>query len=146
MTGQLGGGGDLLHHPPPGLSGDGRRDAGGDVGVGVGAVGFRLVDVGFDGGELLGEVAQPAFQSVELLVEVVQSLRQRLDPEQEGKQRDVLKNADTILLKGGIKHSGWPVFPQESGSASRLEAHSGDGLLGLLAAAAVEETTAAATI
>lgn len=85
MTGQLGGGGDLLHHPPPGLSGDGRWDAGGDVGVA--AVGFHLVDIGFDGGELLGEVSQAGFQSVELLVEVVQSLRQRLDPEQEGKAK-----------------------------------------------------------
>lgn len=85
MIGPLGGGrggGDLLHHPPPGLSGDGRWNAGGDADT----VGLHLVNVGFDGGELLSEVSQPSLQSVELLVEVVQSLRQRLDPEQEHKQ------------------------------------------------------------
>lgn len=76
MTGQLGGGGggggDLLQHPPPGLSGDGRwnRSAGGDVGVGVGTVGLHLINKGFDGSELLSEVSQAGFQSVELLVEV----------------------------------------------------------------------------
>lgn len=82
MIGQLGGGGgggwrgvDLLQHPPPGLSGDGRRNRsiGGDVAVGIGidAVGLHLIDESFDGRELLSEVSQASFESVELLVEVI---------------------------------------------------------------------------
>lgn len=78
MIGQLGGGGgggDLLQHPPPGLSGDDRwnRRIGGGVGVGVGfdTVGLLVVDESFDGRELLREVSQVSFESVELLVEVV---------------------------------------------------------------------------
>lgn len=80
MIGQLGGGGggrgaDLLQHPPPGLSGDGRwnRSIGGDVAVGIGsdAVGLHLINKGFDGRELLSEVSQAGFESIELLVEVV---------------------------------------------------------------------------
>lgn len=80
MIGQLGGGGggrggDLLQHPPPGLSGDSRwnRSVGGDVAVGVGidTVGLHLINKSFDGRELLGEVSQARFESVELLVEVV---------------------------------------------------------------------------
>lgn len=69
-----GGGGDLLQHPPPGLSWDSRwnRSVGGDVAVGIGidTVDLHLVNKSFDGRELLGEVSQPSFQSVELLVEV----------------------------------------------------------------------------
>lgn len=77
VIGWLGGGGLLLHHSPPGLSGDGSqsragRRAGRRAGVAVvGPVGFDLVDESFYGGELLGEVAQVSFESVELLVEVV---------------------------------------------------------------------------
>lgn len=81
----LGGRGRLLpHHPPPSaaLPGPRPRDRGWSWGRGssVGLSGFELVDEGFDGGELLGEVTQVSFESVELLVEVVQSLRQWLDP------------------------------------------------------------------
>lgn len=78
MIGQLGGGGgDLLQHPPPRLSGDDRwnRRIGGGVGVGVGVgvdtVGLHVVDESFNGRELLREVSQASFESVELLVEVV---------------------------------------------------------------------------
>lgn len=82
MIGQLGGrggggggGGDLLQHPSPGLSGDDRwnRRIGGGVGVGVGVdtVGLHVVDESFNGRELLREVSQASFESVELLVEVV---------------------------------------------------------------------------
>lgn len=84
-----GGGGLLLHHPPPGLSGDGGRRPGrgrgrGRASVGVvGTAGLHLINESFYGGKLLGQVAQVSFERVELLVEVVQSLRQRLDPEQE---------------------------------------------------------------
>lgn len=70
-----GGGGLLLHHPPDGLSGDTSWSrAGGRAGVGVGVVGaggFDLVNESFDGGELLGQVAQVSFEGVELFVEVV---------------------------------------------------------------------------
>lgn len=71
--GQLGGGGgDLLQHSPPRLSGDDRwnRSIGG-VGVGVDAVGLHLIDESLNGGELLSEVSQAGFECVELLVEVV---------------------------------------------------------------------------
>lgn len=85
MAVQLGGwgrggggrGGDLLQHPPPGLSGDGRwnRRVGGGVAVAVGidtvALGLHLIDESFDGRELLSEVSQAIFESVELLVEIV---------------------------------------------------------------------------
>lgn len=76
MIGQLGGGGgggDLLQHPPPGLSGDDRwnRRIGGGVGIGVDTVGLHVVDESFDSRELLREVSQASFESVELLVEVV---------------------------------------------------------------------------
>lgn len=59
---------------------------------------------------------------------------------------DVLNKTNRILVKGGIKHSGWSVFPQESGLAFRLETHLGDGLVGLLVADAMEETTGETTI
>lgn len=76
----------LLQHPPPGLSGDGAR-ARSRSGVGVvGTAGLHLVDESFYGGKLLGQVAQVSFEGVELLVEVVESLRQRLDPEQEHRE------------------------------------------------------------
>lgn len=68
MIGCLGSG-LLLNHPPPGLSGDSGRDWGrGRVG---GAFGLDLVDEGFYGRELLGQVAQVSFEGVELLVEVI---------------------------------------------------------------------------
>lgn len=94
-SGGAGGGGDLLpHHPPPALSGDdggGRgRSRGGGTSAGsrtVSTTGLQLIDEGFDGGELLCQVAQVSLEGVELLVEVVQSLRQRLDPEGESPQR-----------------------------------------------------------
>lgn len=65
----------LLHHPPPGLSGDGARSrtrtrSRSGVGV-VGTAGLHLVDESFYGGELLGQVAQVSFEGVELLVEIV---------------------------------------------------------------------------
>ena len=80
------GGGLLPHQPPPALSGDGaRRRFRSSVGVGVGLAGlasFHVIDEGFDSRELLRQVPQASFEGVELLVEVVQSVRQRLDPEQ----------------------------------------------------------------
>lgn len=94
-SGGAAGGGDLLpHHPPPALSGDdgggcGRRRGGG-AGAGGGAIsstGLHLVDEGLNGGELLRQVTQVSLEGVELLVEVVQSLRQCLDPEGEKPQR-----------------------------------------------------------
>lgn len=83
VIGWLGGGGGLLlHHPPGGLSGDRSRSRGRAGGRARGvAPGFDLVDESLDGGELLGQVAQVSLEGVELFVEVVQSLRQRLDPE-----------------------------------------------------------------
>lgn len=75
MFGHLGGGsgGHLLQDPPPRLSGHGgwNRSVGGDVAVGAGTVGLHLVNKSFDGRELLGEVSQARFESVELLVEVI---------------------------------------------------------------------------
>lgn len=82
MIGRLGGsgrgggrGGGLLQHPPPGLSGNGcwNRSVGGGVAVGIDTIGlgFHLINKSFDGRELLSEVSQASFESVELLVEVV---------------------------------------------------------------------------
>lgn len=86
-----GGGGDLLsNHPPPTLSGHGGRGCirsrGDSAGSGAGTVsptGLHLVNKGLDGGELLSQVTQVCLQGVKLLVQVVQSLRQRLNPEGE---------------------------------------------------------------
>lgn len=73
----------LLQHPPRALPGDGATSSLNRAGAGsVGAAGLDLVDERFDGGELLGQVAQVTFEGVELFVEVVQSLGQRLDPKQ----------------------------------------------------------------
>lgn len=100
-SGGAGGGGDLLpHHPPPALSGHGGGGRGRSRGVGAGtgpgpgagggttaSAGLHLVDEGLDGGELLRQVTQVSLEGVKLLVEVVQSLRQWLDPEGEKPQR-----------------------------------------------------------
>lgn len=53
---------------------------------GGGRVGFlrlHLIDEGLDGRELVGQLAEVGLQGVELLVQVIQSLRQGLDPEKE---------------------------------------------------------------
>lgn len=91
----------LLHHPPPGLSGDGAR-ARSRSRSGVGVVGtacLHLVDESFYGGELLGQVAQVSFEGVELLVEVVESLRQWLDPEQEHREEGRVSIAFSLFRR-----------------------------------------------
>lgn len=94
---RLGGSGGLFPHQPPAWPGSWSRCRAGvgvgagagvcigvgiGVGVGVGgAAGFDLVDESFYGGKLLSQVTQVSLKSVELFVEVIQGLRQRLDPE-----------------------------------------------------------------
>lgn len=48
---------------------------------GVGFFRLQLIDEGFDGSELIYQVAEVGLQGIELLVQVIQSLRERLDPE-----------------------------------------------------------------
>lgn len=78
--------GPSLDHPP-----SHRRDGhGGGGGGGVGFLRLQLVDEGLDGGELVRQLAEVGLQGVELFVQVIQSLGQRLDPEkkEETKKRE----------------------------------------------------------
>lgn len=124
----------LLQHPPPGLSGDGawaRSRSRSGVGV-VGTAGLHLVDESFYGGKLLGQVAQVSFEGVELLVEVVESLRQRLDPEQEHRgglgfnrilslfRRTVYSSSELLFLWWNERVWCWE-FPQEFGFSFGLK-------------------------
>lgn len=97
------GSGLLLYQPPPGLSGD-RGDRGRGLG-GVGAVSLDLVDEGLYCGELLSEVAEVSLEGVELLVEVVESLGERLDPGgrrgMEGREGEVHSVADGVIRGRG---------------------------------------------
>lgn len=64
-----------------------RSDWSGDGcdGSGVGFLCLHFVDEGLDGRELVRQLAKVGLQGVELLVQVIQSLRQRWDPEKEKK-------------------------------------------------------------
>lgn len=101
-----GGGGLLPHHPPTTLSGDGGgghiRSRGGGAGA-IRPTGLHLVDEGLNGGELLRQVTQVRLEGVKLLVQVVQSLRQWLDPESEKPQRVQLECVKTSWV-GASSH------------------------------------------
>lgn len=117
-SGGAGGGGDLLpQHPPPALSGDGgrcrSRSRGGGAAAGsrtISTASLQLIDEGFDGRELLRQVTQMSLEGVELLVEVVQSLRQRLDPEGESPQRI----QPDFTVDDTVKKSSHGVFERSS--------------------------------
>lgn len=82
---------------------------------------FQLINEGLDGRELFRQVAEVGLQGVELLVQVIQSLRQRLDP---GKKRKEIRkinscksvttskcNSPCFIAKPSRKfeHSAFPV-------------------------------------
>lgn len=49
-------------------------------GSGIGFFCLQLINEGLDRSELIGQLAKVGLQGIELLVQVIQSLRQRLDP------------------------------------------------------------------
>lgn len=96
-----GGGGFLPDHPPSTLPLD---RTGGRIRTSViGAAGLDLVNETLDGGELLCQVPQPLLEGVELLVEVVQGLGQRLDPAVVWQQSLMVVLQETFHLVQDVK-------------------------------------------
>lgn len=77
---------------------------------------LELIDEGLDGSELLSQVAQMSFQSVELFIQVIQSLRQRLNPGVVGQQTLVVVLQQTLHLAHDV------IFPvvQDLGQISHI--------------------------